>query len=68
MTHAKEIDRKTGISQLLHTRNTPQTQRQTGQKSKGYEKGPKKQAGVATLISNITFQNNKSKELKKTTY
>ena len=67
MTHAKEIDRKTRISHLLQTQNTHQTQRKTGQKSKGYKKGPKKQGGVATIISNMTFQINKSKELEKKT-
>jgi hypothetical protein len=47
---------------LLHTGNTPQCQRQTLPQSKGLENnfpssGPKKQAGVAILISNkINFQ------------
>jgi hypothetical protein len=47
---------------LLHTGNAPQCQRQTLPQSKGLEKffstnGPKKQAGVAILISNkINFQ------------
>ena len=62
MTQAKKIDRKTGISHLLHTGNIPQSQRQTVPQRKGYGKGPKKQTGVAILIYNITFQNKKSKE------
>jgi hypothetical protein len=47
---------------LLHTGNEPQCQRQTLPQSKGLENnfpssGPKKQAGVAILISNkINFQ------------
>ena len=48
---------KTESILLLHTRNTPQPQRQTSPQSKGLGKkiqlnGPKKQAGVAILISN----------------
>jgi len=42
---------------LLHAGNTPQRQRQTLPQSKWLENGPKKQAGVAILISNkIEFQ------------
>jgi hypothetical protein len=47
---------------LLHTRNTPQQQRQTLSQSQRIEKafqanGPRKQAGVASLITNkINFQ------------
>ena len=47
---------------LLHTRNTPQPQRQTSPHStvlgkKIQSNGPKKQAGVAILISNkINFK------------
>ena len=53
------MDGKAGSHILLLTRNTPQTQRQTFIQSKGLEKvfqsnGPKKQAGVALLISNKT--------------
>lgn len=59
MTQAEKIDRKTGISPMLHTGNIPQTQRQTVPQSKGYGKGPKKHAGVAIILYNITFQNNK---------
>ena len=51
------MDTKTGSKILLFTRNTPQPQRQSSTQSKGLGKGfqanePKKQAGVAILISN----------------
>ena len=51
------MDTKAGYSPLLYTRNTPQPQRQTLPRIKGWDKvfqsnGPKKQAGVAILISN----------------
>ena len=50
------MNMKAGSSLLLYTRNTPQPQRQTLPQSKGLGKffqsnGPKKQAGVAILIS-----------------
>lgn len=51
------IDKKTRISHLLYTGNLPQTQKKTVPQSKKYGKGPKKQASVAILISNIRFQN-----------
>ena len=49
--------RKTEYILLLHTINIPQLQRQTSPQSKGLGKnfqsnGPKKQAGIAILISN----------------
>ena len=44
------MDTKTGSILLLHTRNTPQPQRQTLTQRKGL--GPKKQACVDILISN----------------
>ena len=52
------MDMKTESILLLHTRNTPQLQRQTLPQSKGLGKkifqsnGPKKQAGVAIVIAN----------------
>ena len=67
MTLAEKIGRKTRISHLLHTGNITQTQRQTVPQSKGYGKGPKKHAGVAILLNNITFQKNKSEESEKNT-
>ena len=65
MTLAEKIGRKTRISHLLHTGNIPQTQRQTVPQSKGYGKGPKKHAGVAILLNNISFISNKSEESEK---
>ena len=67
LTHAKKTERKTRISHLLHTRNIPQTQRQTVPKSKGCGKGTKKQAGVAILLPNISCLNKKSEELEENT-
>ena len=47
------MDTKTGSNILLFTRNTPQPQRQAPTQIKVYQaNGPKKQAGVAILISN----------------
>ena len=50
------MDKKSESILLLYTRNTPQPQRQTLSQSKNWEKifksnGPKKQVGVAILIS-----------------
>ena len=51
------MDMKSGSNILLFTRNTPQPQKRHLLRVKGWEKvfqanGPKKQAGVAILISN----------------
>ena len=52
---------------MLHTGNAPQWQRQTLPQSKRLN-GPKKQAGVAILISNkIDFQTKLSKRIRKDT-
>ena len=53
---------KPGSNILLLTRNIPQTQKETLPQSKGWEKvfqsnGPKKQGGVAILISNKMISN-----------
>ena len=53
---AKRLDAKTGSNILLFTRNIPQSQRQKLPQSKELGKdfqsnGPKKQVGVAVLIS-----------------
>ena len=66
------MDMKTGSNILLFIRNTPQLQRQTLLRVKGWEKvfqsnGPKKQGGVAILISKIDFKLNQSDEMEKDT-
>ena len=50
-TQANRMEVKTGSITLVHTKNTPQDQTYAWPKVL-QANGPKKQAGVATLISN----------------
>ena len=56
MTQAKRVNIKAEFSLLLYTINTPQSQRQILPQSKSLQKifqsnGPKKQAGIAIIMT-----------------